>query len=168
MNGASWTPGAHKTPESKKSDRHYPCMASLCSPTTPAHGCSATEDAASRARAPAFDIMPRVARPPRPVALRWTAQGSAYRAPTTPVLPPAPSESPPRHWAHTSPRHGPESPRPAPPQCPTGWSRSTRPGIRNLATAPTINPKMIHPMIPIRLSSLCSPLAVTPWPAQWA
>jgi hypothetical protein len=31
-------------------------MASLGSPTTPAPGCAATEDAASLARAPAFDI----------------------------------------------------------------------------------------------------------------
>jgi hypothetical protein len=34
--------------------------------------------------------------------------------------------------------------------------------MRSLATAPTINPKMIHPIIPMRLSSLCSPLLVTP------
>src|SRR4029450_3632325 len=33
----------------------------------------------------------------------------------------------------------------------------SRPGMRNLATAPTINPKMIHPMIPICVSlPLCA------------
>ena len=50
-------------------------MASLGSPTPPAHGCAATEDAASLARAPAFALRPRVARPPRPVALTWAAGG---------------------------------------------------------------------------------------------
>ena len=50
-------------------------MASLGSPTTPAHGCSATEDAASLARAPAFALRPRGARPPRPVALTWADGG---------------------------------------------------------------------------------------------
>ena len=50
-------------------------MASLGSPTTLAPGCAATEDAASLARAPAFALRPRVARPPRPVALTWADGG---------------------------------------------------------------------------------------------
>src|SRR4029450_9293907 len=44
----------------------------------------------------------------------------------------------------------------------------SRPGMRSLATAPTINPKMIHPMIPMRISFLRAPLAVRPEQAQQA
>jgi hypothetical protein len=50
-------------------------MTSLGSLTTPAYGYAATEDAACLARAPAFALRPRVACPPRLVALMWADGG---------------------------------------------------------------------------------------------